>query len=50
MTVKRHYFNRYRDDITEVMNHHEIEKAITAVKGERQFDKDIKKIWDRFLK
>ena len=36
--------------IVKQMNLHEIEKAIAKVKGDRSFDKQIKKIWDRFIK
>jgi len=44
------YFDRYRGHIRKVMDLHEIDKAIRGVIGERQFDKSIKKIWDRVLK
>ena len=44
------YFDRYRGYIQTVMNKHEIYKAISGVVGERQFDKRIRKIWDRVLK
>ncbi len=50
MRGKDHYFEKHRNCMTRIMNRHEIEKAIQEVRGERDFDKRIKKIWDRFIK
>jgi hypothetical protein len=46
----REYFTRYMTSTDIMLNQHEIEKAILQVVGERNFDKEIKKIWDRVLK
>ena len=43
------YFDRNRGYIKTLMINHEIDKAILSVIGVRQFDKSIKKIWDRVL-
>ncbi|MCP4608766.1 MAG: hypothetical protein GY845_08635 [Planctomycetes bacterium] len=42
------YFDRYRS-IIKVMDMHKIDKALRSVIGVRQFDKSIRKIWDRVL-
>lgn len=43
------YFNRYYSYADRILNHHKIEKAIRHAIGVRDFDKRIKKIWERVL-
>ena len=45
----RDYFARYMTNTDVMLNQLEIEKAIHQVVGERNSDKEIKKIWDRVL-
>lgn len=44
------YFNHRRGYLRRLMDEHEIDKAILRAIGVRQFDKSIRKIWDRVLK
>ena len=43
------YFNRHRGYMRRLMDEHAIDKAIRKAIGVRQFDKSIRKIWDRVL-
>ena len=45
-----HYFDRYRRYADIILNHHEIEKAICQVVGERNFDRKIRRIWENVIK
>jgi hypothetical protein len=45
----RDYFARYMTNADVMLNHHEIENAMHQVAGERNPDKEIRKIWDRVL-
>lgn len=45
----REYFVRYMTSTDRMLNQLEIDKAILQAIGERNFDKEIKKIWDRVL-
>ena len=45
----RDYFARYMTNTDRMLSQLEIDKAILQVIGERNFDKEIRKIWDRVL-
>lgn len=44
------FYHRDQPFIQRVMNQHEIDKAILHVRGPRDFNPSIRKIWDRLLK
>ncbi len=45
----REYFARYMKPVNYMLYPHIIEKAILQAIGERNLDKEIKKIWKRVL-
>lgn len=46
----RSCFNRHRKYADVILNHHEIDKAVQLVVGERSFDKKIRDIWWRVIR